>query len=166
MIEKILRDYYSAGVFQNSSDIFKRRCKERKCILKGNFEDYVILNGDEIEKHLSKNENKSTDCIIVDKTVDENNSVGIILCELCEGSKDYKEVREKIINSAEHILDVFKTFEVNVSCLKCCYLGKYENYKRSVKFISKPIHIQGFDRHDVLIENFSCGADIETIKNN
>lgn len=118
MIEKILRDYYSSGVFQNSSDIFKRRCKERKCILKGNFEDYVILNGDEIEKHLSKNENKSTDCIIVDKTVDENNSVGIILCELCAGSKDYKEVREKIINSAEHILDVFKTFEVNVSCLK------------------------------------------------
>ncbi|MDO5860158.1 hypothetical protein [Methanobrevibacter sp.] len=155
MMEEILKEYYSSGVFKDSSEIFKKRCRERKCILKGNFDDYIILDGDEIEKCLSKNKNKSTDCILIDKNADKNNNVEIILCELCVGSKDYKNVRNKIINSAERIVDVFRTLGIGVGSLKCCYLGKYENYKRSIKLISKPILIHGFNRHDILIENFS-----------
>lgn len=165
MIEELLRHYYSSGDFKDSHSIFKKRCKEKNCILKGNLDDYIVLDGDNIEKYVSASKRKSSDCIIVDRFPKENNEVDVILCELCRGRKDFKEVREKIINSAEHIVDVFDELEISINMLKCCYLGKYGDYKLALKLISKPIHVHGFDEYDVLIENFACGTDIETIKN-
>lgn len=164
MIEELLKNYYSSGDFKDSHSIFKKRCKEKNCILKGNLEDYVVLDGDNIEKYVSGSKRKSSDCIIVDKFPNKNDEVDVVLCELCRGRKDFKEVQEKIINSAEHIVNVFDELGININMLKCCYLGKYGDYKMALKLISRPIHVPGFDDYDVLIENFSCGTDIETLK--
>lgn len=164
MVEGLIKDYYSSGEFQNASSIFKKRCRENNCILKGNLEDYIILDGDEIEKYVSRSKRKSTDCILIDKVADCEGNVDVILCELCKGSKDFIEVREKITASAEHIVCVISRIGLKIKTLKCCYLGKYGDYNMALKLISKPIHIHGFDNYDVLIENFSCGTNIETLK--
>ena len=162
----MLNDYYSSEKFKNVASVFKKKCREHNCILKGNLDEYIVLDGDEIEKCLSGNKKKSTDCIIIDKMPDEDNNVEVVLCELCRGSKDFNEVKEKIINSAEHIVEVFNDSQFDICRLKCCYLGKYGDYKRSHKLIAKPINIRGFSSNDVLIENYNCGTDIETLKKN
>ena len=71
MILKMLNDYYSSEKFKNVASVFKKKCREHNCILKGNLDEYIVLDGDEIEKCLSGNKKKSTECIIIDKMPDE-----------------------------------------------------------------------------------------------
>ena len=55
-------------------------CYDENCELKGNFEDFIILNYDNIVRILKKHE-KSVDSIVFAKRV-ENKKVNVLLCEL------------------------------------------------------------------------------------
>ena len=62
--EQSIKNYFSKPPFTtNNFSIFESDCKDECCKLNGNFEDYIILNADNIKKYLKKDE-KSVDRII------------------------------------------------------------------------------------------------------
>ena len=55
MPEKQIKKYFSKYPFNNKKlPIFESDCKDENCELKGNFKDYILLNGDHIKNMLEK----------------------------------------------------------------------------------------------------------------
>jgi len=88
--EEIIRNYFNRQPFSdNKLSIFEHDCKDKGCELKGNFEDYIILNGDNIKRCLKINQ-KSVDRIIFTKKASNNKLVFFV---------SYLEVRRDILMS-------------------------------------------------------------------
>ena len=62
----MLKRYYTDEHNLPMDKIVKKKCKENDCILKGNYKDYIILDGDDIKDNLLPGL-KSVDCIILSK---------------------------------------------------------------------------------------------------
>ena len=162
MIEDEIFDYFSKNPFNNEKyPIFMSDCEDEGCKLNGNFNHYIILNGDHIVKCLKNNE-KSADRIIFTKRA-PNNKVDVLLCELTTGSKRYFDVEDKIIHSGEYILGVLEKLGFTVRNFDCIFLGEYKNSNRLNK--SRTFSIPGFWRNDLKIQDFSCGHNISDIPN-
>lgn len=62
----MLKEYYT---YENNiplDKLIKENCREHKCVLKGNYKDYIILDGDNIKDNLLPGL-ESVDCIIISK---------------------------------------------------------------------------------------------------
>lgn len=156
MPEEIIRNYFNRQPFSdNKLSIFEHDCKNKGCELKGNFEDYIILNGDNIKRCLKINQ-KSVDRIIFTKKA-SNNKLDIILCELSGGKKRYTDVVKKVRYSGEYILKIFNEYGFKINDFVCIYLGNYKNENR---LLITPFSIPGFHRNDIMINHARCGSDI------
>ena len=159
MLEQEIITYFSKPPFNNKKyPIFETDCEDDHCKINFNFEDYIILNGDNI-KILSKSHEKSVDRIFFLKKA-PNKKVDIILCELTSGSKKYTNVVEKIKKSGEFILYILKEIGFKINDFICVFVGKYKNSKR-VK--EKPFSIPGFYRNDITIKKLDCGSNLSQI---
>lgn len=159
MLEGLIKYYFSHPPFNNQRlPIFESDCEDENCKLNGNFNDYIILNGDNIKRSLSKEE-KSVDRILFLKEA-PNRKVDVILCELTSGEKKYTTVVEKIKKSGEYILTVLEELEFKVRDFKCIFVGKYKNAKR-VK--PKPFSIPKFHKNNIIIKKIDCGSDFSQI---
>ena len=163
MTEKILINFYSRKEpFKDNIDkIFKSDCHER-CQLTGDLNSYTILDGDEIKNSMKKDGINSVDCILLKKT--SNRKINIILCELCDGKKGYKLVRDKMKDSGEHICKVLSSEGIKISNVYCLYLGDYK--KNDIKFKSNTFSITGYYRNDLRIINKNCGFSVNELFNN
>lgn len=141
----------------------KKKCKENDCILKGNYKDYIILDGDDINDNLLPGL-KSVDCIILSKKPYNGNMIDIIICEL-GGDKKWADVKGKIIDSSQHFVNVINNSDIEIGKFICCFLGKYKNPKRIKKQKKANIHIPGLKRHNIKIHNFNCGWEFEKLIN-
>jgi len=154
--EQLIKEHFSKKPFKNCRfPIFMVDCEDEGCELTGDFEDYIILNGDNIKQCLQVDE-KSVDRIVFLKRA-TNNRLTIILCELSDGFKKYDDVVEKIKRSGEYIYRVIVDLGFKVMDFKCIYLGDYKNAKR-VK--PKAFSIPGFHRNDIMVEKGNCGDDL------
>lgn len=159
MNEKLITEYFSKHPFDDKKyPIIEDNCEDEGCKLKGDFNDYIILNGDNIIKCLKTNE-KSVDRILIMKTL-PNNKVDIILCELTRGEKRYNTVVEKIKRSGAYMVNVLYGLGLKIRNFKCIFLGEYKNSKR-VK--PKAFSISGFHRNDIKIEKHPCGSELSKI---
>lgn len=61
--------------------------------MKGNYKDYIILDGDDIKDNLLP-ELKSVDCIIISKKAYDGDKIDVIICEL-GGDKKWADVKKK-----------------------------------------------------------------------
>ena len=157
--EKLIKDYFSKHPFTNKRlPIIEFNCEDEGCRLNGDFEDYIILNGDNIKRSLKRDE-KSVDKIIFLKKVPDK-KVDVILCELTKGEKKYSTVVEKIKKSGEYILNLLSELGFKIRDFKCVYVGNYKNSKR---LKAKPFSIQGFHKNNITIKRLSCGSDFSQI---
>jgi len=99
--------------------------------LKGNYKDYIILDGDDIKDNLLP-ELKSVDCIIISKKAYDGDKIDVIICEL-GGDKKWADVEKKIIDSSEHFMEVIDNSNFNIGKFICCFLGKYKKSKTNQK---------------------------------
>ena len=154
MLEELIKDYFTQYPFNNQKfPIFETDCNDENCKLNGNFNKYIILNGDNIKKLLNKHE-KSVDRIILKEV--STKEVDVILCELTSGKKRYTSIVEKIKKSGEYILTVLKKLNFKVRDFKCIFVGKYKNPKR-IK--PKPFSIPSFHKNNINIKKLDCGSD-------
>lgn len=159
MLERPIKDYYSKTPFNECNlPIFEEDCKDDGCKLTGHFNDYIILNGDNIKTCLKLNE-KSVDRIIFLKKA-PNKIVDVILCELTSGEKRYTDVIEKIKKSGEYILNVLNKLGFKIRKFKCIFVGKYKNANR-VK--EKPFSIPYSGKNNLVVKKLSCGNDFSLI---
>ena len=160
MLEELIKDYFSQPQFNNRKfPIFESDCEDENCKLNGDFNEYIILNGDNIKTLLHRDE-KSVDRIIFLKKA-PNKKVDVILCELTHGEKKYTSVEEKIKRSGEYILTVLEEeLEFKVRDFKCIFVGQYKNAKR-VK--PKPFSIPQFHKNNLVIKKLECGDDFAQI---
>ncbi len=163
MPEKILIEFYSTHKpFKDNIDkIFKSDCHEG-CQLTGDLNSFIILDGDEIKNSMKKDGINSVDCILLKKN--SNRKINIVLCELCDGKKSFKLVRDKMKDSGEHICNVLVREGFKISNIYCLYLGHYK--KNDVKFKSKTFSITGYHRNDIRIINRDCGFSLNELFNN
>ena len=155
MLEKLIKEYYSHPQFKNKKyPVFENNCEDEGCELKGDFKDYIILNGDNIMTLLKKDE-KSVDRILFLKKA-PNKKVDVVLCELTRGKKKYSDVVEKTKKSGEYIISVLEELGFKVRNFKCIFIGEYKNTKR-VKPI--PFSIPSFHKNDISIRRVPCGSD-------
>lgn len=84
MIMNFLLNYYSN---KNCSidKIFVDNCKENNCKITNLSNVDIILNGDEIEKCLTKYSDKSANRIIISS---KDNELTIVVCELSKGKRN------------------------------------------------------------------------------
>ena len=159
MLEDLIRQYFSKSQFNNKKfPIFETECEDEGCKLNGDFEDYIILNGDNI-KILSGRDEKSVDRILFLKKV-PNNKIDVILCELTAGEKKYTSVVEKIKKSGEFILILLDELGFKIRDFKCIFVGKYKNPKRVRE---KPFSIPLFHKNNITIKRFNCNSDFSQI---
>lgn len=145
-------------------EITKKKCSEKRCGITGNLSDYLILDGDEIEKRMENK--KSADGILIDKKNIEDMQTNIIICEL-GSNKNFKDMKEKLQNPGKHIVGIVNTCEMDINDVKCCFLGKYKNSKRYKKLLKNPtVNIPGIDKFNIVIKNYSCGTNIDFLVNN
>lgn len=158
MPEEQIIKYYSQPRFINKNfPIFEDDCNEG-CELKGNFENCIILNGDNIKICLHLDEKSVDRIVFAKKAVD--NKLDVILCELSDGKKRYTDVVKKVKGSGEHIFKVLSDFDFKVNDFICIYLGKYKNPDR---VIEKAFSIPGFHRNDIKIINGDCGDELSDL---
>ena len=159
MLEEKINDYYSKPKFRNCKwKIFENDCKDEGCKLHGHFNDYIILNGDNIKRCLKKDE-KSVDRIIFLKESKDKN-VDVTLCELTSDKKKYSDVVEKIKASGEYIFCVLKKLGYKIRKFHCIFVGKYKNNKL-VK--NKPFSIPNTGKNNLVIKKFNCGEEFSQI---
>ncbi len=159
LLEELIKEYFTQSPFNDVRfPVFESDCEDEGCKLNGNFNDYIILNGDTIKKLLNKHE-KSVDRIIFLKEAPDRR-VDVILCELTSGEKKYTSVVEKIKRSGEYILMVLKELGFKIRDFKCFFVGKYKNHKR-VK--QKPFSIPQFHKNNITIKKFNCGDDFPSL---
>ena len=120
-------DYYSKKECSNLKSIFTDNCSENNCKLINTPRDSIILDGDEIEKCFSKIRNNSADRVIISN--ENDNNLEIIICDLSSGRRKHDLIKNKFINTAKHIVEVFNKSKFKIANLKCCYIGKYEKNK-------------------------------------
>ena len=157
----MLEKYYA---FENNvplEKIVKENCKEHNCVLKGNFKDYIILDGDDIKNNLLPGL-KSVDCIIISKKPYNGNKIDVFICEL-GGIKKWADVKKKMIDSSQHFVSVINHSDFEIGKFICCFLGKYKNPKQIKKQKKAHINIPGLDIHNVKIYNFNCGWEFERL---
>ena len=160
MPEELIKKYFSKPQFINKKyPIFEYECEDEGCKLNGNFDRYIILNGDNISRLSGLNE-KSVDRIIFLKKA-QDMKVDVILCELTLGEKKYTTVVEKIKKSGEYILTILEELGFRIRDFKCIFIGKYKNPKR---VIEKPFSIPKFHRNDIIIKKLSCGDNFPEIR--
>lgn len=157
----MLKEYYTHKNNVSLDKIIKENCREHKCVLKGNYKEYIILDGDEIKNNLLPGL-KSVDCIIISKKPKDGNKIDVILCEL-GGDKNWADVKKKMIDSGEHFVSVINDSDFVIDKFICCFLGKYKNTKRIKKQKKANIHIPNLDSHTVRIYNFNCGWEFEKL---
>lgn len=158
MIKQEIENYYSRPEFNNCKlKIFENDCEDEGCKLHGHFNDYIILNGDNIKKCLKKDE-KSVDRIIFLKE-SKNKNVEVILCELSE-KKKYTDVVEKIKRSWEYIFCVLDELGYKIKKFYCIFVGKYKN-NNLVK--NKPFSIPNTGKHNLVIKKLNCGDEFSEI---
>ena len=159
MPEHSIKNYFSKPPFTtNNFPIFESDCKDEGCKLNGNFEDYIILNADNIKKYLKKDEKSVDRIIFLKKAADKK--VDVILCELTTGEKKYSVVVEKIKKSGEYILKLLMELGFKIRDFKCIYVGKYKNMKRLKE---KPFSIPGFYKNNITIKKLSCNDDFSQV---
>lgn len=159
----MLKKYYTHENNVSLDKIIKENCREHKCVLKGNYKDYIILDGDEIKDNLLPGL-KSVDCIIISKKPYDGNKIDVIMCEL-GGDKKWADVKKKMIDSSEHFVSVINDSDFEIGKFICCFLGKYKNPKQIKKQKRANINIHDLGRHNVKIHNFNCGWEFERIIN-
>ncbi len=160
MPEKLIKEYFTKPQFINKRfPIFETKCKDDGCELKGDFDKYIILNGDNI-KTLCRKVEKSVDRIIFLKKA-PSKKVDVILCELTSSDKKYTHVVEKVKKSGELILTILEEeLGFKIRDFKCIFVGKYKNPKR-VK--EKPFSIPKFHKNNITIKRFDCGDNFSEI---
>lgn len=159
--EKSIENHFRDKKFHTKKNpVFMSNCYDNGCELKGNFNDYIILNGDNIVICLKRHE-KSVDRIVFARKI-ENKKVIVLLCELTKGYKKSNEVLEKMKSSGEYIVDVLEKYGFKVVNFDCIYLGRYEDEKRIRK--TNKFSIPGCSRNDLTIRQFACGIDMANIK--
>ena len=159
----MLKKYYTDENNIPLNKIVKDKCKEHRCVLRGNYKDYIILDGDEIKDNLLK-DFKSADCIIISREPYDGNKIDVIICELGR-DKRWGDVKGKIIDSSEHFVEVINKSDFKIGKFICCFLGKYKNPKQIKKQKRANIHIRGLNRHNIKIHNFNCGLEFEKLIN-
>lgn len=159
----MLKRYYTYENNVSLDNIIKENCKERNCVLKGNFKDYIILDGDEIKDNLLPGL-KSVDCIIISKKPYDGKKIDIIICEL-GGKKNWADVKKKMVDSSKHFISVIDNSDFEIGKFICCFLGKYKNPNQIKKQKRAHINIPGLDIHNVKIYNFNCGWEFERLIN-
>lgn len=157
----MIKRYYQEKHNLPLEKIVKTKCGEGKCVLKGHYKDYIILDGDDIKDKLFPG-TKSVDCIIFNKKPYDKNKIDVIICEL-GGDKDWKDVKDKIITSSKHFVDVINESDLIIGKFICCFLGKYNNPQRIKKQKRANIHIPGLNRHNIKIHNYPCGYEFEKL---
>ena len=160
---KYLYHYYSQKFCSNIGKIFTDNCKENNCKITGVPDENIILNGDEIEKCLSKELNKSADRIIISSSDD---NLSVFVCELSKGKRNPEVIKSKIEHTANHIVNVFKGSDFEINDLHCFYVGQYDDlYKGVLKKKSPVVKIPNFKKHNLLIKRFNCGISFEELIN-
>ncbi len=159
----MLKKFYTCEHNVPLDKLIKKTCREHKCVLKGNYDDYIILDGDDIKDNLFPGL-KSVDCIIISKKPYDGNKIDVIICEL-GGDKNWADVKKKMIDSANHFVSIINNSDFEIGKFICCFLGKYKNSKRIKKQKKANIPIQGLNRHNVKIHNFNCGWEFEKLIN-
>lgn len=120
----------------NSQGLILKKCKEKCCELINASKDYYILDGDKIESiNSSGDSDKSADCILVSKKL-FNGKCNVIICELGT-NKRFKDVKEKLINSANYICNVLKKYGLEINKFTLLYLGSLKN--NSAKNMAKKL---------------------------
>jgi len=159
MIETSIKNYFSQSKFVDKKlSIFENDCEDDGCKLVGSFNDYIILNGDNIKNCLKIHE-KSVDRIIIFKET-YNRSVDVVLCELTSGQKKYTDVVEKIKKSGTCILQILNYLGFKIRKFKCVFVGKYKNAKRVHE---KPFSIPGYGKNNLTLKKLSCGSNFSQI---
>ena len=155
----MLKKYYTDENNIPLDKIIKENCKEHRCVLKGNYKDYIILDGDDIKDNLLLGL-KSVDCIIISKKPYDGNRIDVIICEL-GGDKRWADVKKKMIDSSEHFVEIINNSDFKIGKFICCFLGKYK--KSKTKKASIPI--KGLGIHNIKIHNFNWGLEFEKLIN-
>lgn len=140
------------------------KCKEKGCFFKDiRKEDYVILDGDGLEK---RNGKSSVDCIVVGLKTNLDNKHDIILCELTSGSKDLKKVRQKFEDSGGLVVNIMESMGEEINNISCLLLGKIKDngQKMICKNLMNPISIREFGRNDIFIRKEDCGYSVNNFK--
>ncbi len=163
--KEFFHKFYSKKKFSKSKKIFAKDCKENNCKIIDLPKNYIFLNGDEIEKCLSGVLNKSADRIIIPEEADEDNKIDIIVCELSKGTKSQDEVKDKIINTSEHIVCVVNNkSDFEIKSFKCFYIGNYEEMDLAlVKKKTPTINVRGLNIYNILIDNYQCGVSFNDL---
>lgn len=159
MPEKLIKEYFSQPQFKDKRfPVFESDCEDEGCKLNGNFKDYIVLNGDNIQTLLKRDE-KSVDRILFLKKA-PNKKVDVILCELTRGKKKYTDVREKIKQSGKYIFTVLQELGFKVRDFKCIFVGNYKNAKR---VRPKPFSVPPFHKNNITIKQIECGSEFDEI---
>lgn len=151
-----LQGCYEEKFKNNLHKIFKNKCSEG-CTLSVNLEnDYVILDGDEIQICLKQDGIKSVDCIIINKNI--KGEINLLLCELDRGNngKSVTDVKKKMEGSGNHIFEVLKEKEIKINKFKCLYLGRYKINPKKPALTRVSI-----DGVSTLIVNKTCGFELK-----
>lgn len=159
MPEELIKGYFTKPQFiKKGLPIFESECKDDGCELNGDFNKYIILNGDNIKILCGRTE-KSVDRILFLKKA-PSKKVDVVLCELTTSDKKYTHVVEKIKKSGELILTILEKLGFKIRDFKCIFVGKYKNPKR-VK--EKPFSIPKFHKNNITIKRFNCGDNFSEI---
>jgi len=160
VIRKFLQRYYSN---KNCwiDKVFTDNCKENNCKISNVSHDSVILDGDEIEKCLTKHLKNSADRIIISSN---GNELTIVVCELSKGKCNPEMIKRKIEHTSNHIADILKGSEFEIVHFRCCFVGQYEDiYKGVMKKKSPVVRISNLKMHNIVINRFDCGVSFDKL---
>lgn len=155
MVTNLISNKYTNPPF--NQDCIKDRCDQR-CRLKDiHPQQYLILDGDEIEKcncNSSHQADQSCDCIILKDPFHNK----VLLVELRSGHKptSITEAKNKFLTSANEIINTIEEFGESIQSLSFLLLGKVEmSGKKSKK---REFYING---RYCFIDISPCGTSIE-----